>query len=568
MTTLTPQDYFTKIKPLRNPADIQALCEELTTSLFNDTDKPKTRVNKLTSYNKLINTIKNEELVEEENAFIQTKADGSLWKRHLHFRFTGLAQTKWNGEDGINTKTIVLDRLENRRPVSPSQYLETASKLLFSNDPHELAVGLIAVTGRRPVEILARGSFKIESELPEYLKPGYFLKFKGQAKKRDYDIPEDEKLEYRIGCLVPAEFFLEAFERFRSMPETKEILALLKAETEKGTEPEIINDAIESKRGNSLRRVVSTEFSPFLPARFGETELNNKALRAVYVRLITDRDCPKNIADLLWASRSVGHFVDEKLPDDNQLRHLVTTLGYSDYYATEVVPFALTPEKPKKEKVHPIRAYESDCEAIKQLQTDWNLPSQAATIHKLVELAMNAKNLKAQLVESQSQVSELQQEPKLDDLEAMVKRLVNEALKEALPQLQTAVASSSNGDSVANEPSTEKKVSKSSQPEKDWQGVNSKELKESKARGAADEKIRRSFEAIAKYNDYTASSFDDKWVVNNQALRQLSGCNGQLVSDWLKRHQIAVDDHNGKHQLTQYHNKRHGGEAISDLINW
>jgi hypothetical protein len=214
--TLTPQVYFEKIKPLRNPEEIQALCEELTDGLFNATDKPKTRVNKLTSYNKLINSIPNEELVEGENAYIQTKADGSLWKRHLHFRFTGLADTKWNGEGGINTKTIVLDRLENRRPVNPNQYLETASKLLLSDDPHELTVGLIAVTGRRPVEILARGSFTLETQLPDYLTEGYFLRFKGQLKKRDYDIPEEEKLEYRIGCLVPAEFFLEAFERFPS----------------------------------------------------------------------------------------------------------------------------------------------------------------------------------------------------------------------------------------------------------------------------------------------------------------------------------------------------------------
>ena len=304
MNTFTPQAYFEKIKPLRNPEEIQALCEELTDGLFNATDKPKTRVNKLTSYNKLINTIPNEELVEGENAYIQTKADGSLWKRHLHFRFTGLADTKWNGEGGINTKTIVLDRLENRRPVNPNQYLETASKLLLSDDPHELAVGLIAVTGRRPVEILARGRFSLETDLPDYLTEGYFLAFKGQAKKRDYDIPEEEKLEYRIGCLVPAEFFLEAFERFRQMPETKEILALLKSETDKGTEPEEINAMVDSRRNGSLIPVVKREFGTFLPARFGETELNNKALRAVYVRLITDRDCPKNIADLLWASRS------------------------------------------------------------------------------------------------------------------------------------------------------------------------------------------------------------------------------------------------------------------------
>jgi len=565
--TLTPQAYFEKIKPLRNPEEIQALCEELTDGLFNATDKPKTRVNKLTSYNKLINTIPNEELVEGENAYIQTKADGSLWKRHLHFRFTGLADTKWNGEGGINTKTIVLDRLENRRPVNPNQYLETASKLLLSDDPHELAVGLIAVTGRRPVEILARGKFSLETDLPDYLTEGYFLAFKGQAKKRDYDIPEEEKLEYRIGCLVPAEFFLEAFERFRQMPETKEILALLKSETDKGTEPEEINAMIDSRRNGSLIPVVKREFGTFLPARFGETELNNKALRAVYVRLITDRDCPQNIADLLWASRSVGHFVDTQKPDDNQLRHLVTTLGYYDYYTDGTVPFAPTPEKPNREKVKQVRAYSSDYDAIKELQHTWKLSSQQAVVKKLVELAMSAKDIKAQLVDTQSQLSQSQQEQaqsttqiEPSDLETMVKRLVFEALKEALPQLQQQ---------PLPEPTQpeRKQQSKPPQPEKDWEAVPSEELRESKARGAAEEKIRRSFNAIANHNDYTATELNQKWVVNNQALRQLSGCNGQLVSDWIKRHQMAVDDHNNKHGLSQYHNKRHG-KPITEVISW
>lgn len=40
-------------------------------------------------------------------------------------------------------------------------------------------------------------------------------------------------------------------------------------------------------------------------------KVNNKSLRAAYVRLITYRDCSQNIADFLWASHSVGHFNDE-----------------------------------------------------------------------------------------------------------------------------------------------------------------------------------------------------------------------------------------------------------------
>ena len=89
------------------------------------------------------------------------------------------------------------------------------------------------------------------------------------------------------------------------MSETKELLELLKAENKKGTDPESINGMIESRRGNSLRRVVSREFGSFMPARFGDAEVNNKSLRVGYVRLITDRDCPKSVAVWLVGERKV-----------------------------------------------------------------------------------------------------------------------------------------------------------------------------------------------------------------------------------------------------------------------
>ena len=576
---MTPEAYLEKIRLLRTPEQIQAICEELTSALFNETDKPKTRTNKLTPYNKVVNTMPNEELVEGENAYVQTKADGSLWKRHLHFKFSGLADTKWHGEGGINTKTIVLDRLENRRKVEVAKYLETTIKLLQSDDPHELAVGLVAASGRRPVEILARGSFTQATELPEYLKPGYFVNFRGQAKKRDYDVPEDERVEYRIGVLVPAEFFRSAFDRFRSLPETKELLDYLKTEQSKGTDPEAINDAIDSRRGNSLRRVVKTEFASFLPARHGETELNNKALRAVYVRLITDRDCPKNVADLLWASRSVGHFIDESKPDDSQLRHLVTTLGYSDYYADSEVPHLTIPTK-STEKTSQVRVLNSDVEIIKQLQNELDLPNQQAVIHYLIKKASLVETLERQLMQAQTEIAKLKEEktqvqeiqpqpqqqpvtsapqPQDLDLQSLIRQMITEELQKVLPQPQQPVTE-------APQPQAQSKV-KPEQPEKDWQSVSSEELRSSKARGATDERIYRAFKAVCDYNDQVPSN-DQRWFIGNVTLRDLSGCNGMLVKDWMERHHQSVDDHNLKYGLGQYHNKKHRNVNVADVIKW
>lgn len=559
MSPLSPQEYFAKIQPIRNPEKIQGLCEALTATLFKPTDKPKTRANKLTAYNKLVKSIPDSELVEGENAYIQTKADGSLWKRHLHFKFTGLADTNWNGEGGVNTKSTVTDRLQNRKPVNPVEYTNAAKKLLASDDAHELAVGLIAVTGRRPTEILARGEFDIDPDL-EPNTPPYFLRFLGQLKKRG------EATEYRIGCLVPAQTFLDAFERFRKMPESIELQKLIETESAKGTSEELINKAIDSRRNGSLNPVVKKYFG-FLKTREGETTINCTTLRAVYVRLVTDRDCPKSVSDLLWASQAIGHFLGGDKPNDADLKHLVTTLGYYDYYTDGEIPKLEAPKvepskvKPKTstQKIRQLRAYESDYEQIKELQADWKVSTQQDVIRKLLELSMQAKDLNEKLVETQSKLSEVQAQPVNESLEELVKRLVDERLRER----QTS-------QTLTSTPTTQPQPqpqSEAPQPTKDWESVPSDELRKSKVSGAADEKIRRSFVAITKFNDYTAKDLNDKWAVNNRALRQLSGAHGGLVKSWMERHQIPIDDHNTKHGLTQYHNKRHK-EDITDVITW
>ena len=558
------QEFFDQLRPLREPEKIKELCESVTSIHIKPSYASKTRCEKLSACSKLVRTISDDELIEGQNAFIQTKDDGTLWKRHLYFKFTGIADINWNGEGGVNTKRVVTNRLENRKPIDPVRYINTATKLLASKNAHEIAVGLIAVSGRRPTEIIARGSFAIDSDLPDTYRSGYYVRFNGQLKKRG------EASEYRIGLLIPAIMFLEIFERFRKMPESVEMLELIESELAKGKSEGQINRDIDRRRNGSLNTVVRKHFD-FIELREGEKFINCTTFRATYARLITDRDCPKTMSDLLWASRMLGHFVDNDKPSDNELKKLVTTLGYFDYYtdgeiSIPAIPDTSTTTKPTRRKERQIRAYDTDYETIKQLQTDWKLPSQHAVIKKLVELAMQAKKLNEQLIEAQSKLSEAQSQPVPTNLEELVKRLVNDvfkeeipkAIKEALPEITASNTSISPVPKTPVEPP---------QPSKDWESVSSEELRKSKIQGAADEKIRRAFLAIAKHNDYTAKDTNDKWAINNRALRQLSGAHGDLVKSWIERHQIAIDDHNAKHGLGQYHNKRHK-DAITDVISW
>jgi len=108
-----------------------------------------------------------------------------------------------------------------------------------------------------------------------------------------------------------------------------------------------------------------------------------------------------------------------------------------------------------------------------------------------------------------------------------------------------------------------------------------------KVKGASEEKIRRSYEAIALYNDTLATGDDDRLAITNQALRELSGVNGLIVGDWVKSHADEVISHNSKHGMQpldeagnpardkntgeirtdSYYNKRHGKEKISKILN-
>ena len=213
------------------------------------------------------------------------------------------------------------------------EYLEATVKLLESNDPYELAVGLIAASGRRPIEVLVRGNFEESTQIPEYLTPGYFVDFTGQAKKDDYEA--SEAYSYRIGVLVPASSFIKAFRKFRECPEIIELLNLVETSTEP---PEKVNSIIEDRRGNCLRRVCKRSFKG-VQKRNGDLELNLKSLRAMYVCLITERDCPKSINPLLWSSQAMGHFVNTEKVNDRDLIHLRTTLSYADFYLESPVPF-------------------------------------------------------------------------------------------------------------------------------------------------------------------------------------------------------------------------------------
>ncbi|OKH35825.1 hypothetical protein NIES2101_37440 [Calothrix sp. HK-06] len=142
---------------------------------------------------------------------------------------------------------------------------------------------------------------------------------------------------------------------------------------------------------------------------------------------------------------------------------------------------------------------------------------------------------------------------------------MQQQLQKLLPQLQSGSLSVSTEKSE-NEPVISPVTrTKKQRTDIDYEGLSRDELLKIKSPTAAREKIRRSFLAICAHND-TQPSNATRWAINNQGLRQLSGTNGLMVGDWMKQHETAINDHNQKYGLGQYHNKGKGN--INSAIKW
>lgn len=109
-----------------------------------------------------------------------------------------------------NSQQAVAKKHTSVKTLDYREYMSTVHALLdvksWVPDYWEaLTIGLIMVTGRRPVEVLTQGRFKKTGE--------YTLEFSGQAKQRG---GVDHSKKYEIYSLVPAGKVIDALERLRS----------------------------------------------------------------------------------------------------------------------------------------------------------------------------------------------------------------------------------------------------------------------------------------------------------------------------------------------------------------
>jgi hypothetical protein len=562
---MTPEELGKAIKNLKTEDEIKAVAVTFDKWARKQYSTLKSLNTHMTPYQKIVKAIP---LVEGENAYYYEKYNGELVLKHWFFKYAGVTPEEY-AELNAKSNNQKEERLDNGTLLEPEPYLEDLGKLLTSDEADELALGLIGATGRRPCEILLRGDFVTakESDLtfPQYQPVSHWIKFSGQAKKR-----RNTAINYTpIAVLFPADFILKSVKRLRKMPEVATVVKEIKAEiTElelprlkeqysgEALEYQVVikeNEYLDNRFGSKQNKLLQTQLKS-LDIRHGKDSISRSSLRAAYARLAVARDCPASKNDLLWASRLLGH-KDEK----SDLRAVLTTLGYFDYYLEKDTEVPLL-DTPKSEITVIFRGYANDVEAVKAFQEKFDINSQAETFRKLWELAQETlQNRERQLYTQQTE------EMINDELLAKIDQIVEEKVNRALAGLKaspepTAVNTIPTVSTVSTaEP--EKTV------EKNWESIPSEDLKGKHTPGSAEEKIRRAVKAIMEHNDYKATSNNERWFLGVRSIQDLSGCNYTPIKKYLDERSTMIFDHNAKYGLSNQHNKKHKQE-ISQVIVW
>src|SRR5919199_31560 len=204
---------FEATKDLKSLEAIEPLCNEFNEWISQQSYSEKSLGTLFSRYG-LYSKFKKLKLEKGKNAeeIPKRDAEGNLKGYELkHYvpLLCGLNQNQWESR---NESTKVLERNVNPTELDPDAYLKVTGVLLASDDPHELAVGIIAATGRRPHEVIARAKFT-----PIEGKP-YHVNFEGQGKKRG------ENPVFEIPTLYPADYIIKALARYRKIGDTKNLL--------------------------------------------------------------------------------------------------------------------------------------------------------------------------------------------------------------------------------------------------------------------------------------------------------------------------------------------------------
>lgn len=176
--------------------------------------------------------------------------------------------------------------------------------------------------------------------------------------------------------------------------------------------------------------------------------------------------------------------------------------------------------------------------------------------HTLVELATHIPSLLSTMTSLTIQFQQnQQQQQQLNLVLAQVLQALTSGSSALLSDFRQTSRKSSEISAVAKE---------------SFATLDSQNLKKSHAKGSAEEKLKRAFDAIVNHNEMPNHTHADKWAINQNALAELTGCNRPAIKHFLKQYAAAIELHHQANGLLPRHNYAHGklGTKITDIIAW
>lgn len=229
--------------------------------------------------------------------------NGKKVKRHLVIKTLKPTLDEWD-ERNLPTKQNAAIKADGKLPLYPEPFVLKASSLLDSDHWPTLSAALIALTGRRPTEVVWCGRFEAASD--------YTLMFSGQLKKGNVETPS-----FEIPTLIEANRILDALFRLSRIPKIIEIRALPEAVLAGNASNKMINDQVRRHFSGLLE-------AP--PRNDGTTKLSGSNLRAAYGKIATYFYCPPTAEPIFYCGKVLGHQTD-----NYQAEALATTIHYFTY---------------------------------------------------------------------------------------------------------------------------------------------------------------------------------------------------------------------------------------------
>ena len=510
--------FLAKLSGATNASTVKYLCTEEKGWFEQQYRNDNTRASHMTKYRKAIASMSADRPFPKAVTYEQDTANGPI-RQHIALKWMNYS-SEFHSARQAPTQAKTKAQRRQRVGFEPQPVIAAAVAALSSESTWEVAAAIILLTGRRPTEILKSAEFTQSGP--------YQLEFSGQLKSR-----RDRAVAYPIYCLVRTHLLIDAFTRFRRIASVRDL-------------QEAENTAVDSRLNATINRAVRAVFPEgILPAPLGETQLSAKNLRAAYT----------NIAYHLFgiAETSIGSFAEDFLGHQSA----GSAANYEDYYCIdanghplsigllrdELKAKAKRPKASKRTTVHVDGLLKERFEAF-------GAGTHKAKMAQLLDAAERNERLERQLYNAEQRLKVAR-----DHIE-----LLQQKQTEQQKQLQAQVVIAPTPKATA----PAKETAHTPIPD-DWTEMSNADLNGSQIPGSADEKIRRSIEAIYEYNEGRAAA--EQWSITPTVIQKLSGSNANRVKAYLESHPKVVKTLEKYNKDYGYHQNR-GKGTPRDKVKW